>query len=94
MCGDIEIVLPNGDILNLKRGEIFARNGFVELTTENGKQIKAKIPTYNAPNVRKNTSGYFASENTDAIDLFIGSEGTLGVITEIELKLLKKPKLL
>ena len=28
----------------------------------------------------------------DAIDLFIGSEGTLGVITEIELSLLPKPE--
>lgn len=87
----IEVVLPSGDILNLKRGENFARNGVVEMTTENGSQIKTKIPTYQTPNVRKNTSGYFASENTDAIDLLIGSEGTLGVITEIELKLLKKP---
>jgi D-lactate dehydrogenase (cytochrome) len=42
--------------------------------------------------VRKNTSGYFSAENLDAIDLFIGSEGTLGVITEIELSLLQKPQ--
>ncbi len=42
--------------------------------------------------MRKNTSGYFSAENLDAIDLFIGSEGTLGVITKIELSLLKKPQ--
>jgi D-lactate dehydrogenase (cytochrome) len=83
----LEIVLPNGKILNLKRGEIFAEDGFVEI-----KNIRAKLPTYRPPNVRKNTSGYFAGERLDAIDLFIGSEGTLGVITEIELKLLPKPE--
>ncbi len=87
----LKIVLANGDFLNLKRGEVFAANGFLNLTTENGKQIKVKLPTYAQPNVRKNASGYFSAAKTDAIDLFIGSEGTLGVITEIELKLLDKP---
>jgi D-lactate dehydrogenase (cytochrome) len=42
--------------------------------------------------VRKNASGYFSDENLDAVDLFIGSEGTLGIVTEIKLKLLKKPE--
>ena len=88
----LKIVLANGDFLNLKRGEIFADNGFIELTTENGNRIKAKLPTYEQPNVRKNTSGYFSAANMDAIDLFVGSEGTLGIITEIELKLLEKPE--
>ncbi|MDQ3064629.1 MAG: FAD-binding oxidoreductase [Acidobacteriota bacterium] len=88
----LEIVLANGDLLNLKRGEVFASNGFVELKTESGNLIKAKVPTYQQPDVRKNTSGYFSAENLDAIDLFIGSEGTLGVITKIELSLMKKPQ--
>lgn len=88
----IEIVLANGDLLNLSRGAHFAKDGFVEIQTTNGNKIKAKVPTYNQPETRKNTSGYFSAENLDAIDLFIGSEGTLGVITEIKLKLLPKPK--
>ncbi|MDQ3713798.1 MAG: FAD-binding oxidoreductase [Acidobacteriota bacterium] len=88
----LEIVLASGDLLNLKRGEVFASNGFIELKTEGGNLIKAKVPTYEQPNVRKNTSGYFSAETLDAIDLFIGSEGTLGVIAKIELSLLKKPQ--
>ncbi|HRH44332.1 MAG TPA: FAD-binding oxidoreductase [Pyrinomonadaceae bacterium] len=89
----LEIVLPTGDILHLKRGEIFSdSNGIIEITTDTDKKIKAKIPTYLPPDVRKNTSGYFSGEKVDAIDLFIGSEGTLGVVTEIEFKLLTKPK--
>jgi D-lactate dehydrogenase (cytochrome) len=83
----LQIVLPGGEILNLKRGEVFAENGVVEIGG-----IRAKVPTYRQPNVRKNTSGYFADEKLDAIDLFIGSEGTLGVVTEVELKLLVKPE--
>ncbi len=88
----LEIVLPTGDLLNLRRGEVFAKDGFLEFETANGNKIKAKLPTYLQPETRKNTSGYFTSENLDAIDLFIGSEGTLGVITEIELKILPKPE--
>jgi D-lactate dehydrogenase (cytochrome) len=83
----LKIVLPTGEILNLRCGEIFAEDGFIEI----GK-IRAKVPTYSQPDVRKNTSGYFSGEKLDAIDLFIGSEGTLGIITEIELKLLPKPE--
>ncbi len=87
----LSIVLADGELLNLKRGEVFSTEGFVELTTDSGKTISVKLPTYDAPDVRKNAAGYFAAERLDAIDLFIGSEGTLGVITEIELGLLKKP---
>jgi len=86
----LEVVLPSGDFLKIKRGEVFSENGFIVLKTEEGNLIRAKLPTYDQPDVRKNTSGYFTGEKLDAIDLFIGSEGTLGVITEIELKLLPK----
>ncbi len=88
----LEIVLPDGDFLNIRRGEIFSNKGFIEIETENGNKIEAKLPTYRQPDVRKNASGYFSGEKVDAIDLFIGSEGTLGIVTEIELKLLQKPK--
>ena len=88
----LEIVLADGEILNLKRGECFSENGFIEARTASGKKLKAKLPSYDQPDVRKNTSGYFSGEKIDAIDLFIGSEGTLGIVTEIELRLLPKPK--
>jgi len=42
--------------------------------------------------VTKNASGYFTSQPLDAIDLFIGSEGTLGVIVEAELRLVPRPE--
>jgi len=89
----LEIVLPTGELLDLKRGQVFSgADGFIEITTRSGRKIRAKMPTYLQPDVRKNTSGYFSGDKVDAIDLFIGSEGTLGVITEIEFSLLPKPK--
>jgi D-lactate dehydrogenase (cytochrome) len=88
----LEIVLANGEFLDIKRGENFAENGYIKLRTRAGNNISAKIPTYLPPNTRKNASGYFSSEKLDAIDFFIGSEGTLGVITEIDLKILPNLK--
>lgn len=88
----LEVVLPDGDFLNLKRSDVFSENGRIEIETQNGKKISAKLPTYDQPDVRKNTSGFISGEKIDAIDLFIGSEGTLGIVTEIELRLLPKPK--
>ncbi len=89
----LTVVLADGDVLKLGRGEVFSNaDGRVELTTESGRTISAKVPTYKRPNVRKNVSGYFNEMPLDAIDLFIGSEGTLGVITEIELRLVPKPE--
>jgi D-lactate dehydrogenase (cytochrome) len=39
----------------------------------------------------KNAAGYFAAQGMDLLDLFVGSEGTLGVIVEIELRLIPLP---
>lgn len=88
----IEVVLPNGEILRLRRGEFVSDNGDIEIKTVGGATIKAKLPTYAQPDVRKNTSGYYSGAAVDAVDLFVGSEGTLGVITEIELGLTPKPE--
>ena len=89
----LEIVLANADRLTISRGESVSAGGEpVELTTESGAKIVVSPPTYTSPDVRKNVSGFYNSRPLDAIDLFIGSEGTLGVITEIELSVLKKPE--
>ncbi len=89
----LKVILADGEKLNLVRGEIQAdTDGTLNLRTDQGSSIKVKVPTYERPNVRKNVSGYYAGDGLDAIDLFIGSEGTLGVITEIEFALLPKPE--
>lgn len=89
----LTVVLPTGDVVNIKRGEAFAADGEpLELKTLDGNSIRAKLPTYRQPSVRKNTSGYWTAKKLDAIDLFVGSEGTLGVVTEAHLRLLPKPE--
>ena len=87
----LEIVLPDGEVLNLKRGEQKAIGYDLTLTTQSGKKFSLQIPNYTFPAV-KNASGYYVKNNMDAIDLFIGSEGTLGIITKIKLRLLVQPE--
>ena len=88
---ELRVVLSDGNVLNIKRGKHIAdENNEINLTA-GGKTYKIPVPNYSMPKT-KNCAGYFANKNTDLIDLFIGSEGTLGVITEIEIKLLKNEK--
>jgi D-lactate dehydrogenase (cytochrome) len=88
---ELEIVLADGEILNLKRGENLADKLELKLKTESGKEIDIKLPSYKMP-AAKNSAGYFVKPGMDAIDLFIGSEGTLGVLTKIKIKLLPNPE--
>ena len=88
---ELEIVLPTGELLNLKHNEQAAELYSLDLHTAGGKRISVEIPEYQMPDT-KNASGYFCKRNMDAIDLFVGSEGTLGVITKIKLKILPAPE--
>lgn len=85
----LKIVLASGEVVDLRRGEVRAdAAGRIRV----GDAIEVKLPSYRMPATRKNASGYFVAPEMDAIDLFIGSEGTLGVICEVETKLLPKPE--
>ena len=88
----MEIVLPTGDVLNLDRGQTSAQKFELSILTANRKKIDLKIPSVKSLPT-KNTAGYFCREGMDAIDLFIGSEGTLGILTKLKLKLLTAPQM-
>jgi D-lactate dehydrogenase (cytochrome) len=88
----LKLALASGEIVELHRGELFAdKDGTIVIPLSSGGLLEAQLPTYAMPKVRKHASGYFVAPGMDVIDLFIGSEGTLGVIVEAELKLLRKP---
>lgn len=82
----LRLALSDGDILEIRRGEHFAEGREIRLTTEKGRVIDARLPSYDMPHA-KCASGYYVADDMDAIDAVIGSDGTLGVITELELEL-------
>jgi D-lactate dehydrogenase (cytochrome) len=81
-------VLADGTILTLRRGDTRARDGRLEFETARGR-VAVPVPTYRMPEVAKRSAGYFAAPDMDAIDLFIGSEGTLGVVTKVTFRILR-----
>ena len=85
----LTIVLPGGDILDVERGATRAhREGFFEIAGPGRLPLRVPLPSYEMPHVPKVSAGYFARPEMDLIDLFIGSEGTLGIITEVTLRVL------
>ncbi|MHA1654025.1 MAG: FAD-binding oxidoreductase [Candidatus Thorarchaeota archaeon] len=87
----VRVVLMNGDILDIRRGEVFAENGRFEIVLSDGSVVEVPVPTYEMPQT-KNAAGLYAKPDMDLIDLFIGSEGILGAITLVELGLVPLPE--
>jgi D-lactate dehydrogenase (cytochrome) len=83
----VKIALPNGDTAHICRGCGKFENGFYNLKTNSGKILNIPEPLYRSIAL-KNAAGYYFADNMDIIDLFIGSEGTLAIFTEIEIRLL------
>jgi D-lactate dehydrogenase (cytochrome) len=79
----IRVVIGTGDVLIIPRGKYKAENGKFIIKTSEG-DFTIKIPTYQMPKA-KNAAGLYTREDMDLIDLFIGSEGVFGAITEADI---------
>jgi D-lactate dehydrogenase (cytochrome) len=89
----LKIALASGEVIDLRRGQLRAQpNGRIEIPLPSGRVLEAQLPAYRMPQTRKHASGYYVAPEMDVLDLFIGSEGTLGVVVEIEVRLLPKPE--
>jgi D-lactate dehydrogenase (cytochrome) len=95
----LEIALTNGTSLRINRRQIVADQGLFKVPKELFCPTPQSDIIWPAPNLRhktwrecKNAAGLYSAPNMDLIDLFIGSEGILGVITNIRTRLLPKRK--
>ena len=89
----LNVVLADGSLLEIQRGEVTASaDGWFELQTASDDTLRVPVPTYAMPEVAKLSAGYFARPGMDLIDLFIGSEGTLGIVTAATLRVIPLPR--
>ena len=85
----LSVMLACGELLDLERGQVRAKNGHFEIEKSDGK-VTVPVPTYRLPAVPKHSAGYHTGPDMDLVDLFVGSEGTLGVVTSVTLSVLPR----
>jgi FAD/FMN-containing dehydrogenase len=71
----LRVALLDGRVIEVRRGQ----------------PVDFDVPSLPLPKTTKHSAGYRLAPDMDFVDLFIGNEGTLGVVTQAELKLLPAP---
>lgn len=71
----LRVALLDGRVIELRRGQ----------------PVDFDVPSLPLPHTTKHSAGYRLAPGMDYVDLFIGNEGTLGVVTQAELQLLPSP---
>jgi D-lactate dehydrogenase (cytochrome) len=87
----LTVVLSNGDVVRVVRGKTTASTDGMFVIAGSEGERHVPIPRIRMPHVPKCSAGYFSEPGMDLIDLFIGAEGTLGVIVDVDLAIERRP---
>ena len=83
----LRVVLPEGNFIAIRRGEYKAEGR--RMSFPSGRNYYSfELPHYDFNTRVKNAAGPMMYENMDLMDLFIGSEGIFGVITEADIRII------
>jgi len=86
----MRVFLANGEYLDVPRGKYFASpEGQFIVYDSQGNASTFTVPDYPQPHT-KSTAGFYTAPKMDLIDLFIGSEGVLGIVTSVDVALLRR----
>ena len=87
----VVVALADGAVVEATRGQVRADGkGRLRVPAARG-DVEVDVGQRAGPAI-KSATGYPSGAGLDLVDLFIGSEGTLGVVTEIEVELLPAPE--
>jgi D-lactate dehydrogenase (cytochrome) len=85
----LRLVLSDGDVIDIKRGS-FKFNDLLLDADIDGKQLRIELPTPRFSTM-KNAAGFYSAPGMDLVDLVVGSEGTFGVISQIDIRVIPEP---
>ena len=85
----LRVVLADGRTAELIRGRDKASGRDVRISLTDGSVFHAELPDFETPPIKD--AGFFLRRDMDLVDLFIGSQGTLGIISELALELMPAP---
>lgn len=82
----LTLCMASGELLTIRRGQFLAQGRQFRVNA-----VEGTLPSCRTPAL-KNAAGYYVAPDMDMLDIFIGSEGTLGIVVAAELKLQKVPE--
>lgn len=87
----LTVVLASGHVAKIHRGDVTVADDSTLSLSIQGSERSVSIPTIEKPKT-KNVIGYEFHPGLDVVDILVGSEGTLAVVTSAVLRLEPLPK--